>query len=130
MFLWFADFIAVTHGLLVATVALGAVAAMLGLLRHHPKRECAYYALLAVVIVANLVWGECPLTRWEQGLRNWNAPSSAYCSSFIGHYLPMLPPRILAWLGPSLMAGAFLAAPVWRWADRYRRLPERSGKAR
>jgi len=122
MFLWLANFVAVAHGALVAAVALGAVAAMLGLLRRRPRWERAYYALLVVVILANVLWGECPLTRWEQGLRDWNAPGSAYCNSFIGHYLPMLPPRILAWLGPALMAGASLAAPLWRWAARRRRL--------
>lgn len=126
MFLWLANVVAVTHGLLVAAVALGAAAAMLGLLRCRPRWERAYYALLAVVIAANVLWGECPLTRWEQGLRNLDAPGSAYCDSFIGHYLP-LPHRALAWLGPSLMAGAFLAAPLWRWADRRRCLPGGTG---
>jgi hypothetical protein len=118
MYLWLANGVAVMHGAIVATVALGALAAMLGMLRRRPRWERAYYALL---VVANVLWGECPLTRWEQGLRNWNAPGSAYCSSFIGHYLPLLPPRTLAWLGPALMAGAFLAAPLWRQVDRRRR---------
>lgn len=121
MFFWLANFVAVAHGAIVAAVALGALAAMGGLLRRRPRWERAYYALLVVVLVANVLWGECPLTRWEQGLRDWNAPGSAYCNSFIGHYLPMLPPRVLAWLGPVLMAGACLAAPLWRWADRRRR---------
>ena len=120
MLLWLANLLAVVHGAIVASVALGAVAAMLGLLRRRPRWERAYYALLALVIVANVLWGECPLTRWEQGLRNWNAPGTAYCNSFIGHYLPMLPPRTLAWLGPALMAGGILAAPLWRQADRRR----------
>ena len=130
MFLWLADIMAVTHGLLVATVVLGAVAAMLGLLRRRLRWERAYYALLVVVIVANIVWGECPLTRWEQGLRNWNTPGSAYCDSFIGHYLPLLPRRTLAWLGPSLMGGACLAAPLWRWADRHRGMAWQRGAIR
>ena len=129
MLLWLADLVAVAHGLLVAAVALGAVAAMLGLLRRRPRWERAYYALLVVVIIANVLWGECPLTRWEQGLRNWDAPGSAYCDSFIGHYLPMLPHRALAWLGPGLMVGAFLSTPLWRWADRRRRLPGGTGTA-
>jgi len=121
MYLWLANGVAVMHGAIVATVALGALAAMLGMLRRRPRWERAYYTLLVVVIVANVLWGECPLTRWEQGLRNWDAPGSAYCNSFIGHYLPLLPPRTLAWLGPALMAGAFLAAPLWRQVDRRRR---------
>lgn len=116
MFLWLANFVAIFHRALVATVALGAVAAMLGLLRKRPRWERLYYGLLVLVIVANILWGECPLTRWEQGLRNINQPGSAYCNSFIGHYLP-LPPRMLAWLGPALLGGAFLAAPLWRLAD-------------
>ncbi len=126
MYLWLADMVAAVHGVIVAAVALGALAAMAGLLRRCPKQERAYYALLVVVILANVLWGECPLTRWEQGLRDWNAPGSAYRDSFIGHYLP-LPPPMLAWLGPGLMAGAFLAAPLWRWADKRQRLAD--GKA-
>ncbi len=120
MLLWLANLIAVVHGALVAAVALGAAAAMLGMLRRRPRWERAYYALLVLVIAANVLWGECPLTRWEQGLRNWNTPGSAYCNSFIGHYLPTLPAETLAWLGPALMAGAFLAGPLWRQADRHR----------
>lgn len=129
MALWLANFVAVTHGAIVATVTLGAVMAMLGLLRRRPIWERAYYALLALVIVANVLWGECPLTRWEQGLRAWNAPGSAYCNSFIGHYLPFLPPRLLAWLGPALIAGALCAAPLWRWADRRHVSPALKGRA-
>ena len=96
MFLWLADFMAVTHGALVAAVTLGAV--------------------------ANVVWGECPLTRWEQDLRNLNVPGSAYRNSFTGHYLWVLPQSALTWLVQALMGGAFLAAPLWRWADRNRGL--------
>lgn len=118
MFLWLADFVGVVHGAIVAAVALGALAAMAGLLRRRRRWERAYYALLVVVLVANVLWGECPLTRWEQALRDWNAPGSAYHASFIGHYLPLLPPRMLSWLGPALMAGAGVAALLWRWADR------------
>jgi len=128
MFLWLADCVAVAHGALVAAVALGALSAMLGLLRRRPRWERAYYALLIVVLVANVLWGECPLTRWEQDLRNGDMPGSAYRASFIGHYLP-LPPPLLSWLGPALMAGAFLAAPLWRWADRRRAWPGRAGTA-
>ncbi len=114
MFLWLANGMAVVHGALVTVVALGALAAMLGLLRKRPRWEHLYYGLLALVIAANLLWGECPLTRWEQGLRNINRPGSAYCNSFIGHYLP-LPPRMLAWLGPALIGSALIAAPCGVW---------------
>jgi len=120
MFLWLANIMAVTHGALVAAVTLGAAAAMAGLLRRRPRWERAYYALLVVVIVANIAWGECPLTRWEQDLRNLNAPGSAYRNSFIGHYLWILPHSALTWLVPGLMGGAILAAPLWRWADKRR----------
>ena len=130
MFLWIADFMAIIHGALVAAVTLGAVAVMAGLLRRHPRWERAYYALLVGVIVANVVWGECPLTRWEQDLRNLNAPGSAYRNSFTGHYLWVLPQSALTWLVPALMGGAFLAAPLWRWADRSRGLTSGPGTLR
>ena len=122
MFLWLANCVALVHGAVVIVIALGAAAAMLGLLRSRPRWERFYYSLLALVILANLLWGECPLTRWEQGLRNLNAPGSAYCNSFIGHYLP-LSSQLLAWLGPAVIAGALVAAPLWRLADKRRRQP-------
>ncbi|MBV9850016.1 MAG: DUF2784 family protein [Armatimonadetes bacterium] len=115
---WLADAVAVVHGLLVLAVLAGALLAMAGLLRRHRVWERAYYGLLAVVIAANVLTGDCPLTRWEQGLRNAYQPGSAYCNSFLGHYLPWLPIWALAWIGPVLMGGALLAAPLWRWADR------------
>lgn len=122
MFLWLADIMAAVHGALVAAVVAGAVAAMLGWLRRRPRWERLYYGLLGLVILANVVWGECPLTRWEQRLRNWDRPGSAYHNSFIGHYLTLVPTNLLSWIGPSLIVGALLAAPFWRLADRRRRL--------
>ena len=113
-----ADAVAVVHAAVVLAIVLGAVGAMAGALRRHRVWERAYYGLLLVVIVANLTTGDCPLTRWEQGLRNAARPGSAYCDSFLGHYLPWLPAPVLAWIGPAVMAGALLAGPLWRWADR------------
>ncbi len=113
-----ADAVALVHAAVVLAVVLGAVLAMTGSLRRRPAWERAYYGLLVAVIAANLLWGDCPLTGMEQGLRAAYRPGTAYCNSFIGHYLPWLPARALAWIGPALMAGAFLAAPLWRWADR------------
>ncbi len=118
MFLWLATLTALLHGLLVGGVVVGAGAAMVGLLRRRPRLERAYYGLLFVVIAANITWGDCPMTVWEQALRNQYAPGSAYRNSFIGHYLFFVPGSVLGWLGPALMLGAILAAPLWRWRDR------------
>ena len=124
MFLWLATLTALLHGALVGCVVVGALLAMAGLLRRRPRWERAYYGLLAVVVAANLTWGDCPLTVWEQELRNQAAPGSAYRNSFIGHYLFFVPGSVLSWIGPTLMLGAILAAPLWRWRDR-RRSPSR-----
>ena len=70
------------------------------------------------------------LTRWEQDLRNLNAPGSAYRNSFTGHYLWVLPHSVLTRLVPALMGGAFLAAPLWRWTDRNCGLTSGPGRLR
>ena len=113
-----ANLVAVIHGLSVAAVVIGSVAAICGALRRYPRWRVAFYALLAGVILSDLLLGECLLTGLEQRLRNLAVPGAAYRSSFIGHYLPWLPHWIHADIGPALVIAALLAYPAWRWRRR------------
>jgi len=117
MYLWLANFVTLTHALLVVGQILGGAAAISGLLRRSRSLERIYYALLAGVVASDLLLGECFLTHWEKVLRDWHEPGSAYRGSFIGHYVPGLPPALLAWFIPALIAAAVLAYPFWRWID-------------
>jgi hypothetical protein len=115
-----ANLAAVIHGFTVAAVVVGSLAAMTGILRRYPRCEQAYYGLLGLVVASDIFFGDCLLTDLERHLRQLAGPGMAYRGSFIGHYLPWLPPWVHARVGPVLVVGALLAWPAWRWADRRR----------
>ncbi len=114
---WLANLVAITHGLLVIAVISGSLAAVIGLLRHMPKLERAYYALVVALIASDLFLGGCALTGLEKRLREANAAGSAYRDSYIGHYASFLPPVVHDYGGPALVAMGLLALPGWRMRD-------------
>jgi cytochrome c biogenesis protein CcdA len=128
MYLLAANLIAIVHGLTVLCVVIGAVMALTGVLRRHRRWEAAYYLLLFLVILSDVWMGECVLTEWEQRLRDLHQPGSAYRGSFIGHYFGFLPRPLHTHIGPALIAGALLAFPLWRLADRIRKRRQGSRK--
>lgn len=91
MQLFLADFILVTHALFVAFVVLGLVAVLLGGYWRWSWVRNRWFRvthLLAIGIVIAETWLGlvCPLTEWENRLRE-AAGGSAYTSSFIQHWL-------------------------------------------
>lgn len=117
MYFWLANLVALIHGTVVITVIVGAMAAIIGVLRRRPRLEAAYYALFALVILSDFLLGECFLTGLEKHLRELHQPGSAYRGSFIGHYFPFVPRFVHAWIGPALVVGAIAAFPFWRWVE-------------
>jgi hypothetical protein len=120
LYLWLAIMVAVVHGVLVAAVCVGTVAAMAGVLRRHAWWEKGFYLLLAGLLASELLFGMCFLTLAEQALREWHQPGSAYHGSYIGHYLPWLLFLVRGWISIALLVAAVLAGPFWRWRDRRR----------
>lgn len=123
MYFWLANLVALIHGVIVISVITGALAAILGILRRHSRLEAAYYALLALVILSDILLGECFLTSIEKHLRELHRPGTAYRGSFIGHYFWFVPRFVHAWVGPVLVVGAIAAFPLWRWAERRQATP-------
>jgi hypothetical protein len=121
IYLGLASVVALLHGSIVTAVVIGAVAAMGGLLRRHPRWELLYAALLLSLVLSDLLLGDCLLTRVEKDLRNLAVPGSAYRGSFIGHYFPWVPHFVHAYIGPALVGAGLLALPLWRWVERRER---------
>ncbi|MFC3814500.1 DUF2784 domain-containing protein [Lysobacter sp. GCM10012299] len=103
-----ADAILVLHVGIVAFVVLGAVAVLVGGLRGwrwvRGYRWRLVHVLLMVFIAAQAWLGAlCPLTIWEQALRE-HAGQTAYRESFIAHWLSQL---------------IFFEAPWWAFVAAY-----------
>src|SRR2546421_659130 len=113
-----ANVVAVTHGLIVLCVVVGSVAAVFGLLRRSRRIQWSFCSLLVALILSDLLLGSCALTELEKNLRNAAQAGSAYKESFIGHYFPMLPPKVHDFAGPTLVVAGLAAIPYWRWRDR------------
>lgn len=114
-----ANLITLLHGLVCLLVLVGALAALSGRLRRHPRFEAAFYLLAFIVALFEYGQCGCPMTGWENELRNLEEPGSGYAGSFIGHYLPWLDMALYSRFVGALFAGAFLAFPFWRWVDRW-----------
>jgi len=86
-----ADVILVIHFAFVVFVVLGFVLILAGLLAkwswiHHRAFRIAHLAAIAVVVLQAWLGQICPLTIWENALRQ-RAGQSAYDESFIQHWL-------------------------------------------
>jgi hypothetical protein len=126
-----ADLIVVFHFAYVATVILGLVAVYVGALcgwswiRNRWFRGIHLAMILFVVLEA---WAglTCPLTTWEQQLREW-AGQSTYEGAFIANLVHDLlfydgPPWVFTLcytaFGALVVGTLFLVPPRWRTAPR------------
>lgn len=125
MYLWLAGLTALFHASLVLTVVAGTgvvVARVWG--RVSRVWWWAYAGAMGGMIASQLLIGDCILTAWEKALRNKDKPGSAYINSFIGHYLPFLPPAVLGVAGPLLVLAAVVTLAVeWRSQRRAKTKP-------
>lgn len=86
-----ADTILVVHFAFVVFVVFGFILKLLGLLAgwswvHNRKFRIAHLAAIGVVVLQAWFGQLCPLTIWENELRQ-RAGQSGYTESFIGHWL-------------------------------------------
>lgn len=89
-----ADFVLIVHAGIVAFVVLGLLLFVAGGLRRWAWVRTlwirlAHLALMAFVLVQSWMGATCPLTIWEQTLRQ-RAGQSFYRESFIEHWLSRL----------------------------------------
>lgn len=123
-----ADAILALHVGVVAFVLLGTLAILVGgPAGWHWVRgfrfRIVHLALVAVIALQAWLGRLCPLTTWEQSLRN-RAGQDTYGESFIQHWLSRLIFFDAPWwvfvLAYSAFAG-LVAACWWRWPPRRRR---------
>ena len=89
-----ADAILVLHVGIVAFVVLGALAIPIGAWRHWPwvrgfRWRLAHVLLMVFIALQAWLGALCPLTVWEQALRQ-HAGQDVYAESFIEHWLSRL----------------------------------------
>lgn len=127
-----ADAILVVHVGVVAFVALGTLAIVVGgplgwrVVRGFALRA-THLALMVVIALQAWLGQLCPLTTWEQALRS-RAGQDTYGGSFIQHWLSRLiffeAPWWMFVLGYSAFAAIVLAC-WWRWPPVQRQPPTR-----
>lgn len=137
---WLADALLALHAGMVAFVVLGTLAILVGGplgWRWVRRFDLRLAHLLLMVFIALQAWlGRlCPLTVWEQALRN-RAGQTTYGASFIQHWLS----RLIFFEAPWWMFvaaytafAALVAACWWRWPPLRRSrttLRDRSGGAK
>lgn len=91
MYLFLADLILATHALFVAFVVLGLLSILLGKYRRwawvrNLRFRLIHFAAIGIVIAEAWLGLVCPLTEWENRLRE-AAGGSGYSGSFIQHWL-------------------------------------------
>lgn len=91
MHLFLADLILVTHVLFVVFVVLGLVAILIGKYRcwnwvRNLRFRLIHLAAIGIVIAESWLGLVCPLTEWENRLRE-AASGEVYSNSFIQHWL-------------------------------------------
>lgn len=128
-----ADAIVAVHLVYVAFVVLGMVAILLGIaLRWSWVRNfwfrTIHLLMIGVVVAESLCGVLCPLTEWENQLREASGdPNEA--GSFVGRWAHELlfvdvPPWVMsicyAIFGLAVLATYLLAQPRWPWGERER----------
>ena len=116
-----ADVILVTHVLFVAFVVLGLAAILAGRALswswiRNPWFRLAHVLAIGVVVLQSWLGAICPLTIWENALRE-RAGDAVYPGAFIAHWLEsILYYRAPAWVfvvGYTLFAALVVASWFW-----------------
>ena len=124
-YMLFADAILITHFLVVSFVVIGFACIVIGRWAgwtwvFNPVFRWTHLTIMALIAVQALLGELCPLTTWENTLRQ-NAGATAYSESFIQHWLH----RLLFFEAPLWVFAtiyiAFAAVVLWVWLyDRQR----------
>ena len=126
-----ADGILIIHGLFITFVVFGLVLIILGMLMKWQWTRNLYFRvmhLLAIAIVVIQAWlgSICPLTSWENSLRE-KAGDSTYAQGFIEHWLHKL---IFYQAEPWVFTLAYsvfglLVIASWYWSPPVRKRDEK-----
>lgn len=119
--IFFADLILLIHLLWVLAVVIPVPLILLGKVRHwrwirNRRFRIIHLCMIGVVVVESLIGVLCPLTTWEQALRE-RANQPTYPGSFIRHHIS----RILFYeFPPWVFTGVYilfctLAIALFKW---------------
>lgn len=131
---WLADALLALHAGIVAFVVLGTLAILVGgpLGWRWVRRfwfRIAHLLLMAFIALQAWLGRLCPLTVWEQALRN-RAGQATYDASFIQHWLSRLIFFDAPWwifVAAYTAFAALVAACWWRWPPARRSRAPRKG---
>lgn len=123
-----ADALLVVHAAIVLFVVLGQVLILLGGWRgwawiRQPVFRWAHLATIGIVVLQAWLGRLCPLTIWEQDLREL-AGQASHNESFVGYWISRwlywdLPPWVFVLVYTTFAA---LVVACWRWWPPLRRL--------
>ncbi len=130
-----ADLIVVFHAAYASFVVGAMVAILIGIaFRWHWVRNFwfrfVHLIMIGIVVGESLCGVSCPLTTWENELRE-KAGDGAYPASFIGYWVHRflfydVPATVWTWVycafGAAVLATIFLAPPRWPWPNRRERI--------
>lgn len=107
-YLLFADIVLITHALVVSFVVIGFICTVIGRRLgwrwvFNPVFRWSHIAIVVLIAAQALLGQLCPLTIWENALRE-QAGATAYNDSFIQHWLHNL---------------LFYTAPFWVFTTIY-----------
>lgn len=120
-FLFAADAILFVHVLFVAFVVFALILILVGKVRswawvRNPWFRLAHLAAISVVVLQAWLGAICPLTTWENALRE-RAGDAAYPGAFMSHWLEtILYYRVPAWVFTACYTVfAALVVASWLW---------------
>ncbi len=125
-----ADAVLLLHVAVVLFVVVGLVVVLAGgprgwRLARSPALRWAHLAAVAVIALQSWLGQLCPLTVWEQALRE-RAGEATYRASFVEHWLSALLYVEAPWWAFVLGYSLLLALVAWAW----RRWPPRRWRQR
>lgn len=126
---FWADVVVALHALYVAMVLGGFLAILLGILLHWKWIRNFWFRsvhllMIGIVVVESLLGIVCPLTTWENQLREKAGEEAIYPGSFIGRWIHGIlfydaPDWILTVaycvFAALVLATLFVAPPRWPW---------------
>lgn len=120
VYVWLADFVVAVHVAYVACVVFGLLLVLAGRafgwdwVRNRWFRGI-HLAMILIVVARTTILTDCPLTSWEDDLREWGGQADLEASR-VGYYLHLvIHPGLPTWVFPPVyvLFGMLVVATLW-----------------